>query len=415
MVRSLFVLLLMLLAYRGSAQSDSLVHKSEYQSLSEQNQSARQIYNIGYKLYLDGKYSAALQHFNRAVKLKPYYPDAYRARASVKEALKDNLGALVDYETVVRQDDNNQEAIFKIAHIHQQLGNYEECIDKIDELIELPVGVTNAVFYKMDQSGGGVKEVLTLQSQKADFYNLRAQCYAGKKDFSSAVQDFNKAIDLDENDPDLLVNRGGVYQQMGKASLAENDFKKALTIDPWHKAAIFNLSLGKDHVSDQLMIDSYTSALQRNDQLAEAYVNRGVLWFEKKEYNKALADFDSAYHLMPEDADVLLNRGLTHEKLGNYQQSLQDFQKALAYGSDAYLVYGYQANALFHLKEYEKAEAYYTLAINIIQDSKFYFNRGLCRHRLQKHQLACQDFKTAAKDGIAVAEKAMHKYCNEDL
>lgn len=411
--RSIFLLLII---FPGivTAQTDSLAHNDNFNSLNEKYFSARQIYETGYNLYLNGEFSEALTHLSKAVQLKPFYPEAYMTRASVKEAINDKLGALIDYETVARQDEANHEALFKIAHIHHQLGNYDDCISQTANLLDQPGGVTNAVFYKMDPEGG-VKEIMTMQSQKSDIYNLRAQCYLGKQEFSDAIKDFDKAIEINGNDADLYVNRGTAYKQWGKSIQAERDFRQALAIDPWHKAAIFNLSLKDDQVSNKIRIDSYTAALQRNDQLAEAYVNRGVLWYSENEYKKALADFDSAHHLMPKDAEVLLNRGLAYEQLGNYHLALEDFKKALNYGADASLVYGYQANALYHLRQFEQAEAYYTLAINLTNESKYFFNRGLARHHLQKYDLACQDLKVAGDRGMKVAVQALRKYCNEDL
>lgn len=412
----IFLLVVLFLQYSiASGQNDTLASEHQFISSVEKSATAQQIYKQGYNFYLNNKYSEAIKALDEAIQLKPFFPEAYFTRASVKEVVDDKIGALIDYETVIRQDENNREALFKIAHIHHQLGNYDECIQQLDELLAQPNGPTNAIFYKMDAGNQGVKEIMTMETIKSDFYNLRAQCYQAKMEFALAIADFDRAIAANEGDADLYVNRGAAYQEWGKPGLAEADFKKALQFNPWHKAAIFNLSISDDHASNQVMIDSYSAAIDRNNDLAEAYVNRGVLWFEEQKYQKALADFDSAANILANDAGVFLNRGLTYEKLGHYQLALKDFEEALKFGADASLVYGYKANALYHLRNYEDAEAFYTLAINLNEKASFYFNRGICRYHLQNNEGACGDFNLASQMGLEIAKKALKKYCGNDL
>ncbi len=397
------------------AQTDSMALLYEASSLSEKNNKAQQLYESGHDLYVGGQLKKSIEKLNYAIHLKPFFPDAYFTRAAVKEAKEDFVGALIDYETVERQDENNKEAKFKIALLHLQIGNYSACIEAITQLIEEPVGTTNAVFYKRKskQAAGeaiGTTGIYTLQTQKADFYNLRGQCLMAKQNFAEAINDFDYAIEINAVS-DYFVNKGLACEQMDKPLQAEQNFKQALRMNPWNQEAIFNLTLKNDKSSNEVMIDSYTNAIKQNSQLAEAYINRGVLWYEEQQFHKAFADFDSAYQLMPRDVDVLLNRGLALEKLGQHRKALKNFELAQQQGAEAALVYGYQANANYHLKNYIAAERLYTLSLSLADDENYYFNRGICRYRLGKKSAACQDFQVASQSGLEVANKTLQKYC----
>ncbi|HEY0769492.1 MAG TPA: hypothetical protein VGD31_04100, partial [Sphingobacteriaceae bacterium] len=48
-------------------------------------------------VYSDGKHSQALAMLDECLKQYPGYMDAYALRGNVKEALRDNEGALTDY------------------------------------------------------------------------------------------------------------------------------------------------------------------------------------------------------------------------------------------------------------------------------------------------------------------------------
>ncbi|MDP2330600.1 MAG: tetratricopeptide repeat protein [Reyranella sp.] len=51
--------------------------------------------------------------------------------------------------------------------------------------------------------------------------------------------------------------------------------------------------------------------------LAAAIYNRGVGYFKKGDYERAIQDFDQALRLTPKDADALYNRGIAKVKKGD--------------------------------------------------------------------------------------------------
>ncbi|TGV29510.1 tetratricopeptide repeat protein, partial [bacterium M00.F.Ca.ET.168.01.1.1] len=49
---------------------------------------------------------------------------------------------------------------------------------------------------------------------------------------------------------------------------------------------------------------------------ANGYYNRGVSWVFKGDYDKAIADFDTAIGLEPNNGDYYYNRGVAHSYKG---------------------------------------------------------------------------------------------------
>ncbi|TGT17308.1 tetratricopeptide repeat protein [Mesorhizobium sp. M4B.F.Ca.ET.172.01.1.1] len=49
---------------------------------------------------------------------------------------------------------------------------------------------------------------------------------------------------------------------------------------------------------------------------ANGYYNRGVSWVFKGDYDKAIADFDTAIGLEPNNGDYYYNRGVAHSDKG---------------------------------------------------------------------------------------------------
>lgn len=93
------------------------------------------------------------------------------------------------------------------------------------------------------------------------------------------------------------VNRGIVYVALG-------DFKKAAR--------------------------DYNRAIKLSDNQAEAYVNRGNLWFIAKRHEEAIADYTKALEQnFPQAHVAFLNRGMAHETLGNLLEAKADYLAAL--------------------------------------------------------------------------------------
>ena len=56
-------------------------------------------------------------------------------------------------------------------------------------------------------------------------------------------------------------------------------------------------------------IADYDQAIRLDPKYAAAYHNRGLAWYAKKEYDKAIADYDEAIRLDPKYAVAYDNRG----------------------------------------------------------------------------------------------------------
>jgi len=93
---------------------------------------------------------------------------------------------------------------------------------------------------------------------------------SGKKRgyYNRALEDFNKALNINPDSIDALNNRGCIWIIKGKPDKAVNDFNEILELD------------------------------KKNDI---AYYNRGCAWVEKENIKKALNDVQNALKLKPAD------------------------------------------------------------------------------------------------------------------
>ena len=72
-----------------------------------------------------------------------------------------------------------------------------------------------------------------------------------------------------------------------------------------------------------------TKGHDRKQNLALAYMNRGIGYYDKGDYDRAIADYDKAIELNPKLAPAYNDRGNVYSAKGDYDRAIADFDKAI--------------------------------------------------------------------------------------
>ena len=113
-------------------------------------------------------------------------------------------------------------------------------------------------------------------------------------------------------------------------------------------------------------IQYWGHAISQKRNTAEAYNNRRLAYYDLKQYQEAVKDYDRAIKPDPGYVAAFNNRGNSYYESAEYQLALTDFNQSLQLEP-----------------EYAKA----------------HFNRGLVYFQLNQSDLACNDFKKACDQG----------------
>jgi len=73
-------------------------------------------------------------------------------------------------------------------------------------------------------------------------------------------------------------------------------------------------------------------ALTLDPTLSEAWLYRGAAWFDKRDYSRAIADFDEALRLSPRLADAYCNRGVARLLQGKAPEAEADLERCRKLG-----------------------------------------------------------------------------------
>jgi tetratricopeptide (TPR) repeat protein len=141
----------------------------------------------------------------------------------------------------------------------------------------------------------------------------------------------------------------------------------------------------------QFQIDNYSVEVR-----AVAYINRGNAYARKGQHDLAIADFDQAVRLNPNDAGLYYNRGRAYAKKGLADSAISDYDHAIRIDPNNAALYFARGFAYESKKRYEQAISDYDRVINFNPYNPVpYYTRGLAKQKKGDFAGAMADFNRA--------------------
>jgi tetratricopeptide (TPR) repeat protein len=128
------------------------------------------------------------------------------------------------------------------------------------------------------------------------------------------------------------------------------------------------------------------------------FYNRGYAANGKRDYDRAIADFNEAIRLAPNYPAAYNNRGYAWNGKKEYDRAIADFNQAITLDSNNAQAYNNRGYAWNAKKEFDKAIADFDRAIAIDPNyAHAYSNRGDAWNGKQRYDRAIADFKQAIR------------------
>jgi serine/threonine-protein kinase len=118
---------------------------------------------------------------------------------------------------------------------------------------------------------------------------------------------------------------------------------------------------------DQAVVDA-EAAIKLNPSDAVAYYNRGNAFFAQREYPRAIADYNEVIRLDPRDVAAYVNRARSWAALNENELAIADLNEAIRIDPNDRASYHARARAWTALAQYEHALADYDRILQIAPD-----------------------------------------------
>jgi tetratricopeptide (TPR) repeat protein len=137
---------------------------------------------------------------------------------------------------------------------------------------------------------------------------------------------------------------------------------------------------------------------------AQALIERGTIMYRQGDRAAALADYEAALKLWPDNAYIFNNRGAIRRDAGDQTRALEDFNKAVSLGGDVALFRRNRGNLLLNQRKPELALPDLEKAVALAPKdawSQFYLSQALARLDKAANALAAVKIAVEIEPGTA--------------
>jgi tetratricopeptide (TPR) repeat protein len=163
-------------------------------------------------------------------------------------------------------------------------------------------------------------------------HNLKALLLLEKGDSAGAIRSLVQSINIQPEQTDVHLELGHIYAaQKNKSALTVADFLLSQSTDPslqsqsrYLKGVYYtNMGMRKEAMMayDEIILNDYT--------FLDAYLEKGILQFEERQFNEALKTFDKALTISNTNPEAYLWTGKCLEALGRKSEALDFYKKTV--------------------------------------------------------------------------------------
>jgi tetratricopeptide (TPR) repeat protein/transglutaminase-like putative cysteine protease len=272
---------------------------------------------------------SALADFREALRIDPRRTDLHRPMAVAYENLKQFDLALAEYDKAIAADPADEMAHYDRGALLVRLGKTDEAIKEYDASISIKPSFNAYLFRaqarpdtEKDKILADINAALKLSAPKdATAWCFVALAYNRAHEPKLAVDAINRAINLNPDNPQLRLQRIGIYQDNHQYDEAVEDIKPWLSKYPENWSLIvqscWNKALSK-HSLDTAVADCNRALSFKADDRVKRF--RALALMRLGRFDEAIADFDMLLDRNPNSANDHFGRGIAklrkHDGIG---------------------------------------------------------------------------------------------------
>lgn len=255
--------------------------------------------NEGAKLYQSNNYEGAIDYFEKAQLAKPGDTTAYLYAGIAAQQVENMQKAEENYEYLVNELDYEDEQIYNsLIYIETQINN------NADEALKY------------------ISKARELFPDNEDYIKQEINILINQGRYEEANDRTAEAIESDPDNPVLYYNRGVLFEQMDQGEKAVENYQKAIELDSEYYDAVFNLGAYYYNKAANILKPINQMDLEEYEEKGEEIEKEAAKWFEK-----ALPHLKKAIDLQPDNTKALQTLSTVYERLGMEDEAEEIKQK----------------------------------------------------------------------------------------
>lgn len=292
-----------------------------------------------------------LADLTEAIHTNPRAPAPLRLRGALRADQQKYDQALADFDAAVKLDPENASIREERAKVLIELERYDEALGALDTAAKLAPNsagplVHRARIYGLQSNFKKALEVLdeayVLQPANPAVLLLRASMYQELKQEDKALADVHKVLELYPKLPLAMRFRAMLLARSGKFDLAAEQLEELQKAKPEDlevelQLALFYIAEGRSRKA----IEKFSVVLEKQPDNAVALRGRGDALLRIGKQAEAIADYEAAIKIEPDDTGVLNN--LAWVLATSPDEKLRDGKRAIKLATKACELTEYKA------------------------------------------------------------------------
>lgn len=184
----------------------------------------------------------------------------------------------------------------------------------------------------------------------------KGDIYFDKGRYQKALDNYNKALNLEPKNIDALICVGLCYRNLKEYDKAIEYYNTALEIEPDNKTALNNKGYAlemKDQIEEAL--EMYKKSLEVDPNYDMPLVNLTKIYIDKKDYEAAIKVYKNALKVDPINTANWIDLGRAYRFMEKYDKAIKAYSEALRLVPSNKIAWNNIGYVYFMQKEYEKA------------------------------------------------------------
>ncbi|XP_025019465.1 tetratricopeptide repeat protein 13 isoform X3 [Python bivittatus] len=264
---------------------------------------------IAYVLIGIGLYEEAIQHFSKMLQEQP-------------ELISAIYGQGIAYGKKRQHDIKNAElALFELSRVISLAPDHPEVFEQRAEILSSLGRISEAL--------ADVTKAIQLKPS-AQLYYHRGILYFISEDYATAHEDFQNSLELNRNQPIVMLYKGLSFFHRGLLKEAIEIFKEALKqksdfIDAYKSLGQAYRELGNFEAA----MENFQKALMLNQNHVQTIQLKGNMFYHHGNLDEALKNFKRCLQIEPYNEVCQYMKGLSHVAMGQFYEGIKAQTKVM--------------------------------------------------------------------------------------
>lgn len=289
---------------------------------------------------------AAIAEFQQAIELEPHNETAYLYLSQAYKLANQPEKAVEVYQQAIALDTDHAWPYLRLGEFYLQNGEIEPALAAYQQGLELEPENINIYLrlIRLYREQGNFEQALLYAQQAEALEDDRDQglahmeqalIYQAQQNLVEADQHLAKAVELAPTEPQIYFGKGKFYAQQGQFEQAVSYYRQAIVMDPnrgWFHLELGHALLAVGQQEEAILTLMTGLSLASNDP--NAYLFVGGLAREQEEWSQMVKIYEDALAHGIIRVDIYLQLGDAYKYLGQIEQALTNYQRALELAPD---------------------------------------------------------------------------------